>query len=143
MKFKNHKVDQVDEETPVVVRKHFPESWIFDSIDHEYVFFCRQLLFVCFKSFWVSLHYSSYLILFAFKWSKINFLIEEGVGYSYPEEFEIADRIGFDDYSDLFIPSVDSIDQSPREIKNDKIIKIRNDFPESWIFDSINNVSLG
>lgn len=57
----------------------------------------------------------------------------------------------FEDRFALFDPietidirmSEDSIDTSPRDLESESIETIRKNFPEAWIFDSIDNETLG
>lgn len=72
--------------------------------------------------------------------SKIFSFIEEE---NYFEDDEIEDRISFDS----FIPEVHHAplpikNSSPRDII-DEGIKIRKEFPESWIYDSFSNETSG
>ena len=80
--------------------------------------------------------------------NKLFFFIEEDylnpeVEDSYVDEVEgVEDRFTLESFSDLLLPS-EPLAPSPRENENENIIDIRKNFPESWIFDSIYNVSLG
>lgn len=128
-----------------MIRNFFPESWLFDSIDGndtEYVFCGWFFLCFCVKIPWV-LPIASLLINLPFFAIKLIFFIDDE-DYSYLEEEAegIEDRFAFDSFSDSLLPSV-PLAHSPREVKKENIIDIRKIFPETWIFDSIYNVSLG
>lgn len=100
------------------------------------------MVFFCVKIPWV-LTIASLLINLPFFAIKLIFFIDDE-DYSYLEEEAegIEDRFAFDSFSDSLLPSV-PLAHSPREVKKENIIDIRKIFPETWIFDSIYNVSLG